>query len=107
MDFGWPGFRIGVIYAVLNISGIFPVSRDMLNIIQSGSDIESLHFFIRMAGMPSGPGAAFGASSSIAFLTSISSRAIFSILNSFGESLKKSFGVFILISSFGSLNAFS
>ena len=49
---------MGEILADLQIAGISPVSSDFLQIVARGHARAELHFLSRMAGNPSGPGAA-------------------------------------------------
>merc|ERR1711873_108821 len=50
-----PPLCIGVTYAILNISGIFPSSMLFLNSSAKGFDIAVFVLFRKIAGTPSGP----------------------------------------------------
>ncbi|CAL4108622.1 unnamed protein product [Meganyctiphanes norvegica] len=67
-----PPLWIGVTYASLKRSGIFPSSRLFLSINFRGVTIESLVFIKNFAGIPSGPADEFIFKSPIAFIISSS-----------------------------------
>ncbi|CAL4191777.1 unnamed protein product [Meganyctiphanes norvegica] len=89
---------IGVTYASLKRSGIFPSSRLFLSINFRGVAIESLVFIKKIAGIPSGPADEFIFKSPIAFI--ISSNISMSVKSPSSVLLNVSlstFGILLLI----------
>ena len=76
-----------MITADLHIMGISPVSRDDLHILARGGESAALHFFSRIAGNPSGPGAALDAKSFMASASSESLKLIRLRLGMLGSSV--------------------
>ena len=71
--------------------GISPVSRDVLHILARGGESAALHFFSRIAGNPSGPGAALEAKSFMASASSESLKCIRFRLEMLGSSVSMFF----------------
>ena len=89
--------------ADLQVAGISSVSSEVLHILARGGESAVLHFFKRIAGNPSGPGAALDAKSFMASASSVSLKLISLRLGcSVGSWLANS--VFKQMSSFGELN---
>jgi hypothetical protein len=53
-----PGLKIGMTCIVLNLAGTLPWLWELFHMEARGAANVSLHFFRRMAGIPSGPAAA-------------------------------------------------